>query len=217
MRNKFDHQLESLNTNLIKMGSLVEEAIENAIQALEQNDIELAKKAILFDKEVDNMEKEIERYCLKLLLQQQPVASDLRQISTALKMITDLERIGDQAADISEITLKYEKQDYTNGMLHIPEMAKATVKMVHNSIDAFVKRDLNLVRSVIADDDIVDGLFVTVRDDLIEFIRDNKTAGAQAMDLFMIAKYLERIGDHATNVAECVLFSITGVYKEKMV
>lgn len=210
MRNRFDSELENLNNELIKMGALVEYAIQNAVKALETQDGELARKAIEFDEEVDNMEKEIETHCLKLLLQQQPVAKDLRLISTALKMITDMERIGDQAADVADITLRYEHEAYKLDMMNITKMAEATIKMVHESIDAFVAKDLELADAVVAYDDVVDELFVEIRNELIEIIRNDVTAGEQTMDLFMVAKYLERIGDHATNIAEWVRFSITG-------
>ncbi|NMA83349.1 MAG: phosphate signaling complex protein PhoU [Epulopiscium sp.] len=210
MRTRFDNELEILNTQLIEMGAQIENAIENAVKALETKNINFAKKAIEFDSKVNGMEKEIENRCLKLLLQQHPVAGDLRLISTAMRMITDMERIGDQAADIAEITLRYQNQLYIKKLVHIPKMAEAVIKMVHESIDAFVARDLDLAKSVILYDDIVDELFITIREELIELIHLDKENGEQAMDLFMIAKYLERIGDHATNIAEWVVFSITG-------
>lgn len=210
MRNKFDEQLLLLNSMLIEMGSLIETAISLATQALKERDPEIAKKAIAFDDEVDMKEKEIESLCLKLLLQQQPVARDLRLISAALKMITDMERIGDQSADISEITLMLAGIPYIKELDHIPQMAAATVKMVTDSIDAFVKRDLALAESVIKYDDVVDDLFNAVKSDLIQMIRQDAENGGQAIDLMMIAKYFERIGDHAVNIAEWVMFSITG-------
>lgn len=210
MRNKFDEQLSVLNNMLIEMGALIETAIFLTIKALKSQDIELAKKAIEFDHDVDQKEKDIEALCLKLLLQQQPVARDLRLISAALKMITDMERIGDQAADISEITIFLANTPYISRMEHLPRMAAATAKMVTESIDAFVKKDLSLAKSVIAYDDVVDELFDTVKYDLIELIRTDNSNGEQAIDLLMIAKYFERIGDHAVNIAEWVVFSITG-------
>lgn len=209
MRNRFDKELEQLNNQLIEMGALVETAISNATRALLEKDAALARMA-LNDTEVDEKEKEIERRCLKLLLQQQPIATDLRMISTALKMITDMERIGDQAEDISEITLRLMDDDYINDLEHIPQMAKATMRMVTGAIDAFVARDLVQAKAVIACDDVVDDLFVQVKDDLIRLIREDSKNGEQAIDLIMIAKYFERIGDHATNIAEWVVFSITG-------
>ncbi len=210
MRARFDEELEALNIELIQMGALVEYSIQNAVEALETKDAKLAKKAIEFDLEIDDMEKHIESICLKLLLQQQPVAKDLRQISTALKMITDMERIGDQAADISEIVLRYENSPYTSNINDITKMAEATIKMVHDAIDAFVAKDLKLADSVVKYDDVVDELFVTIRSELIDNIRQDSGVGEEAMDFFMIAKYLERIGDHATNIAGWVRFSITG-------
>ncbi len=210
MRSRFDKELELLNEELIEMGSIVESSIEAAVTALIDQDAELAKRIVENDKEVDDIEKAIERRCLKLLLQQQPVASDLRMISSALKMITDMERIGDQAADISEITIRLVGQKYIKKLNHIPQMAKATIKMVRDSIDAFVRKDLELVKNVIDYDDEVDGLFHIVKNELIELIRESVENGEQAVDLLMIAKYLERIGDHAENIAEWVYYSITG-------
>ncbi len=210
MRNRFDIQLDQLNTELVMMGSLIEEAINDAMKALINQDKELAGKVMRGDREVDEKEKEIESLCLKLLLQQQPVARDLRLISAALKMITDMERIGDQAADISEIAVYLADGPFIKKLETIPQMARETIKMVSDSIDAFVRKDLELVEHVIESDDIVDDLFVTVKEDLFRLITENPENGGQAMDLLMIAKYLERIGDHAVNIAEWVKFSITG-------
>jgi len=210
MRSKFDRQLAKLHDMLIDMGAMIEKAITFAIHALVQQDEAMAKQAIAFDAEIDQMEKEIEAMCLRLLLQQQPVARDLRVISAALKMITDMERIGDQAADISEITLFLINETYIKKLEHIPLMAAATSKMVTESIDAYVKMDLELAQHVIDSDDVVDELFVSVKNDLIDMIQQDKSYGTQAIDLIMIAKYFERIGDHATNIAEWVVFSITG-------
>ena len=210
MRNKFDEQLSRLHDMLIEMGAMIERAITIAIKALVEQNEELANKAISYDDEIDQMEKEIEALCLRLLLQQQPVAKDLRLISAALKMITDMERIGDHAADISEITLMLIDKTYIKKLEHIPMMADATVKMVTESIDAYVKMDLVLANQVIEYDDVVDDLFDKVKFDLIEVIQQDKANGPQAIDLIMIAKYFERIGDHATNIAEWVVFSITG-------
>jgi len=207
---RFDEQLAELNDRLLEMGALVEKAITLSSQALIEQDIELAKKVIETEVDVDQKEKDIEALCLKLLLQQQPVAKDLRQISAALKMITDMERIGDQAADISEIVIMMNGAPYIKKLEHIPQMATATVKMVTDSIDAFVKKDLHLARSVVEYDDVVDDLFDRVKFDLIELIRADSSNGEQAIDLLMIAKYFERIGDHACNIAEWVVYSITG-------
>ena len=215
MRNKFDEQLSRLNDMLIEMGAMIEKAITIAIHALVGQDELLAKEAIDFDDEIDQMEKDIEGLCLRLLLQQQPVAKDLRLISSALKMITDMERIGDHAADISEITLLLIGKPFIKKLEHIPQMAEATSKMLTESIDAYVKMDSALARRVIASDDIVDDLFVTVKNDLIDLIHADSANGEQAIDLIMIAKYFERIGDHATNIAEWVLFSITGKHDKE--
>lgn len=163
MRNSFDMQLRKLNNELIEMGSLIETAIARAYKGLINQNIEIAKENVEFDREIDQKEKEVENICLKLLLQQQPVASDLRLISSAIKMITDMERIGDQAADISELTILMSKTQYIKRLDHIEQMAKATIEMVTTSVDAFVKRDLELARSVFARDDIVDNLFVTIK------------------------------------------------------
>lgn len=214
MRNSFDMQLRKLNNELIEMGSLIETAIARAYKGLINQNIEIAKENVEFDREIDQKEKEVENICLKLLLQQQPVASDLRLISSAIKMITDMERIGDQAADISELTILMSKTQYIKRLDHIEQMAKATIEMVTTSVDAFVKRDLELARSVFARDDIVDNLFVTIKNDLIELIREDVNNGEQAIDLIMVAKYFERIGDHAVNLADWVIFSIVGHHEE---
>ena len=208
MRNKFDEQLSMLNDMLIEMGTLIETAIAMAVMALQEQDVQLAGKAIAFDDEIDQHEKDIEALCLKLLLQQQPVARDLRLISAALKMITDMERIGDQAADIAALTIKLAETPCANE--HIPSMAQATAKMVTDSIDAFVKKDLELAQAVIRSDEKVNALFQTVQRDLIICLREDHESGEQALNLLMIAKYFERIGDHAKNIAEWVVFSITG-------
>jgi len=210
MIRRFDEQLTMLNNMLLEMGALVEKTISMASQALIEQDIELAKRVIEFETDVEQKEKDIEALCLKLLLQQQPVAKDLRLISAALKMITDMERIGDQAADISEIVVMMDGAPYIKKLEHIPKMATATVKMVTESIDAYVKKDLKLAKSVIKYDDVVDDLFDEVKFDLIELIRAGNPNSEQAIDLLMIAKFFERIGDHACNIAKWVVFSITG-------
>ncbi len=210
MRNRFDKELDLLNEELIEMGNIIESSIESAVAALIDQNIELAKRVVEGDKEVNDIEKSIERRCLKLLLQQQPVASDLRLISSALKMITDMERIGDQASDISEITIRLANQKYIKELVHIPQMAEATIKMVKDSVDAYVRRDLELVKHVIKYDDVVDELFNVVKNELIGLIRESVDYGEQSVDLLMIAKYFERIGDHAQNIAEWVYYSITG-------
>lgn len=213
-RNRFDIQLENLSKMLIHMGELCEAAIGNAAQALQNGDIEMAEAVIREDEEIDQMEKDIENLCLKLLLQQQPVARDLRQISAALKMITDMERIGDQTADISEIIIT-SNMNASRDIALIGEMAEATSRMVRESVNAFVRKDLELARTVVTSDDEVDELFEQIKKRLILFISGEEGKGGEAvMDLLMIAKYLERIGDHATNIAEWVEFSITGVHIE---
>ena len=211
MRNKFDEQLERLHVELIQMGALCEEAISAAAEALLKGDRELARTAIEAEREIDQKERDVESMCLKLLLQQQPVAKDLREISAALKMISDLERIGDQAADIAELT-RFVRLPDGSGLLHIADMARAVIAMVTDSVDSFVRRDLTLAHSVCAADDRVDQLFEQVKEELIAFIAADAAAGEQGLDLLMVAKYLERIGDHATNVAEWVEYSLTGVH-----
>ncbi len=213
MRSRFDNDLALLNLLLIEMGALIETAISSAVVAMRTDDMELAKTVISLDSEVDIKEKEIEQLCLKLLLQQQPVAKDLRLISAALKMITDMERIGDQAANISEIIIEYKGDEYFDKLLHIRQMGQECIKMVNDCIEAFVQKDLSLVESVINSDDSVDNLFEEVKNDLIGLIHKNAEVGSQAMDLLMIAKYFERIGDHATNIAEWVQFAITGKHE----
>ncbi|NLK44946.1 MAG: phosphate signaling complex protein PhoU [Tissierellia bacterium] len=215
MRNRFDRELNLLNQELIEMGNAIESSIEAAVTALIEQNIDLAKRVIEGDKEINNIEKDIEKRCLKLLLQQQPVASDLRMISSALKMITDMERIGDQASDISEITIRLANEKYIKQLIHIPQMATATIKMVKDSIDAFVKRDLDLAVSVIYYDDVVDDLFNIIKNEVIDLIRESMDNGEQAVDFLMIAKYFERIGDHAENIAEWVYYSIEGSHYER--
>lgn len=210
MRNGFDKQLGDLNDNMMKMGTLIENAIEVAISALVNKDAEKAQKAIDFDDRIDDQEKVIERMCLKLLLEQQPVAKDLRVISSALKMITDMERIGDHASDISEITLILSREGIIKLPSQIKEMAKETACMVIKSVEAFVTRDITLARNVIKQDDVVDELFMKLKAEIIRQINASEEDGEQATDLLMIGKYFERIGDHATNIAEWVIFSITG-------
>ena len=213
MRNRFDEQLNNLNNELITMGALCEEAISAAVKLLVDNDLKMKESVWEADKQIDQKERDIETLCMKLLMQQQPVASDLRTISSALKMISDMERIGDQASDIAEIA------EYANGCgmqseTHIADMARATIQMVTDSIDSFVKKDVDLAHTVISHDSIVDDLFDKVKGELITAI-ENKAANAEALiDLLMIAKYFERIGDHAENIAEWVIYSITGKHAQ---
>lgn len=209
MRSKFDEQLELLHHNMIAMGGLCENAIAMSAQALTKNDIVLAGKVPGLSADIDQKEREIEAMCMKLLLQQQPVAKDLRIISSALKMITDMERIGDNSGDIAEIvTMGNINSNYDT--LNIHDMALATIKMVTKSIDAFVSRDTKLARSVITYDDVVDNYFNEIKKSLIEQLKSHDCSGEATLDLLMIAKYFERIGDHAVNIAKWVLLSITG-------
>ena len=209
MRSRFDQQLERLHLELTRMGAQCEQAIAAGIKALLEDDDEMAGEAIAIEREIDQQEREIESLCMKLLLQQQPVARDLRMVSSALKMISDMERIGDQAADIAEIT-RHIGGAPLPGQVRLKEMAQAAAKMVAGSVDAFVKRDLNLAGSVIQYDDVVDELFVRIKEELTELIRRDASSAEEVLDLLMIAKYLERIGDHAVNLAEWVEYSITG-------
>jgi len=213
MRNRFDEQLDELNRELIEMGTMCEEAIASAAKAMSTGDLELAQKVGSNGSAIDQMERDIESRCIKLLLHQQPVARDLRQISAALKMITDMERIGDQAEDIAEIVV------FLNGravqeMTLIEEMARATIKMVMDSVEAFVSKDLPLAEAVIEYDDVVDNYFTQIKEKIIGLITNGYVDGELALDYLMIAKYFERIGDHATNIAEWVIFSVTGEHKQ---
>lgn len=212
MRVRFEAQLEQLNVELMEMGALCEQVIDKTYEALMKADREAARDIIKKDVLIDQTERDIENLCLKLLLQQQPVAKDLRQVSAALKMITDMERIGDQASDIAEI-ITTSNLPVPSKEVSIGEMAKATMKMVTASVDAYVKKDLEIARKVVSFDDVVDDLFVKIREKLLEMLTKDRSVGAYVMDLFMIAKYYERIGDHAANIAEWVEFSITGTHK----
>ena len=213
MRNRFDAQLALLGEELTEMGAMCESAIAAAAKALLTHDRELAQKASDLEVDIDRAEHEIETLCMRLLLQQQPVARDLRLISAALRMITDMERIGDQASDIAEI-MEMTDAASTNEVGHIGDMARATIKMVTDSVESFVKKDLDMAQSVIAYDDVVDELFDAVKRELVELMKRDAQAGEYALDLLLIAKYFERIGDHATNIAEWVEYSITGVHRQ---
>lgn len=210
MRNQFDRQLNTLNGELIQMGHMIEQAIENAIEAIMHRDVAKAKKNMEFDSEVDQQEKDIETLCMKLLMKQQPVARDLRLISAALKMITDMERIGDQAADISELTISLAGVKELPEMDKIQKMSQETMLMVVKSIEAFVAKDLEMAEKVIRRDDVVDRLFDEMKAELIRLIQERAACAEVAADLLMVAKYFERIGDHATNIAEWVIYSING-------
>ncbi|WP_296181432.1 phosphate signaling complex protein PhoU [uncultured Mobiluncus sp.] len=212
MRSRFDQQLMQLKEMLVETGELCEQAISQTMVALSSSSDEIAREVIRADAQIDQMERDIEHLCLKLLLQQQPVAGDLRQVSAALKMITDMERIGDQAADIAEI-VKSTDMSLVRGFPKIPQMAAKTAEMVHDAVQSFVDRDLALATATQAADDAVDRMFDEVATEMIDFIVHADAADAQkAIDVIMIAKYLERIGDHATNIAEWVDFAITGVH-----
>ena len=212
MRDVFNQQLKQLNQELIEMATLIKQAIKASISAFVLLDTETAKEIIDSDVIVDEQEKKIESLCLKLLLHQQPVASDLRQVSAALKMITDMERIGDHAADISELTIMVAKSGNKIEAPHLEQMATETITMLSGSIEAFLEKDLEKAYKVIHHDDVVDALFNKVRDDIIRDIQNHAGNGELAADLLMVAKYLERIGDHACNLSEWVIFSITGTH-----
>ena len=213
MRNRFDEQLFELNREIIEMGAMCEEAIASAVKALATGDMKLAGRVKTNSSAIDQMERDIEGRCMKLLLHQQPVARDLRLISAALKMITDMERIGDQAEDIAEI-VTFLNGHTMEGMELIEEMARETIEMVTESVDAFVKKDVVLAQKVIDQDDIVDDYFSKVKCGIIALITEDHAEGEFALDLLMISKYFERIGDHATNIAEWVIYSVTGKHKE---
>lgn len=209
MRNRFDEQLTLLNNELTTMGALCEEAISGCVKYLIDKDIAMRDSTLEADKQIDQKERDIERLCMKLLMQQQPVATDLRVISSALKMISDMERIGDQASDIAEIVKHIQKNDVESNT-HISDMARATIKMVTDSVESFVKKDIALAEAVIRQDDEVDALFNKVKNELIQAIQQSEDNAEALIDLLMIAKYFERIGDHAENIAEWVIYSITG-------
>ncbi|MDD4079805.1 MAG: phosphate signaling complex protein PhoU [Eubacteriales bacterium] len=218
MRRRFDEQLLELNKEMITMGSLIEQAIESAGEVVVSRDVEAAQVIMRGDQEIDRMERDIEAMCLKLLLMQQPVASDLRLISSALKMITDMERIGDQSADIAEIITMPVEGDIIPFPAQLQQMARETAKMVRRSVDAYVTRDAQLARDVIMSDDVVDDLFDEVKNELIRMMNSYaktglKANGMQLLDMLMIAKYFERSADHATNIAEWVEYAVTGKYK----
>jgi len=215
MRNQFDRQLNTLNGELIQMGHMVEQAIEHAIEAMVHQDAEKARQNMEFDSEVDQQEKDIETLCMKLLMKQQPVARDLRLISAALKMITDMERIGDQAADISELALCLVNEKELPMMDRMKQMSQECMLMVMKALEAFVAKDIEMAKKVIARDDVIDAMFDDTKKEVIELIQNHGAGAEVATDLLMVAKYFERIGDHATNIAEWVIFSITGEHKKK--
>ena len=215
MRNRFDLQLKQLNDDIIEMGNMIERAIEMGVYALIGHDTDKAKQTINYDMDIDHMERDIEALCMKLLLQQQPVARDLRRISAALKMITDMERIGDQTSDIAEIIISAKYENVAQDIDLIGAMATGVSTMVRDSVVAYVEKDLELARKVMASDDKIDAYFDEIRDKMIAYIKaEHGEQGNRIFDLIMVTKYLERIGDHATNIAEWVEFSITGVHKD---
>lgn len=208
MRSKFDEQLHLLNQEMMQMGSMIEDSIQKAINALIDQNVELAKKIMDNDTQIDHEQKKIENLCFNLLMQQQPVAKDLRVISAAMKMVTDMERIGDHAADISEMTILMSKTKYIPNLEHINRMASETVQMLIRSIEAYVEKDMKKAVDVIASDDVVDDLFDKNKAELIEQIQRDPQSAESAADMLMVAKYFERIGDHATNIAEWVIFAL---------
>lgn len=212
-RHFFDKELEELHLDLIKMGSLVEESIENTIIALKKQDVNLARQIFFNDDFIDDMEQKIEKRCLNLIARQQPLAKDLRTISTALKIITDMERIADHSADIAEITIRMAGQKYIKPLIDIPKMAELAKQMVNKAIDAYVKQDIELAQDVCNSDDAVDDLFSKIILELVNIMKNDPQTVAQAVELMFIAKYLERMADHATNIGEWVVFNETGEHE----
>lgn len=210
MREYFDLELKALNDKLIEMGALVEGAIKNTITIITNGEYDKLETSRIIEEKINNMEREIQNYCLNLLLLQSPVAGDLRTVSAALKMITDLERIGDQAIDIAEMSTYLKDCENIYSMTHLSEMAERSSNMVTTAIDAFVKKDLKLAKTVATMDDAIDDLFNKVKEEVIDIINTNKELDHQAIDIMLIAKYFEKIGDHAENIGEWVVFSITG-------
>lgn len=208
MRRKFDEQLLELNKEMIEMGNIIILSIKNAIEALVARDENMAKAIMESDAEVDHLQKKIEGICFNLLIQQQPVARDLRTVTAAMKMVTDMERIGDHAADISEMTILMGQNSQIDKFEHISQMATETMIMLNHSIEAYVEKNVIKAKEVIDHDDIVDDLFVEAKKDVIELILNSPSEGEGATDILMIAKYFERIGDHATNIAEWVIYSL---------
>lgn len=209
----FDKELEVLHHDIIKMGSLVEESIENTILALKRQDVELAKNIFINDDIIDDYERKIEKTCLNLIARQQPLAKDLRTIGTALKIITDMERIADHSSDIAELTLRMAKEKYIKPIVEIPKMAECAKLMVNRAIDAYVKQDIELAKLVCDSDDEVDNYFDTIKFELINLMKNDATAIDQVINFLFVIKYLERMGDHATNIAEWVVFNVTGEHE----
>ena len=215
MRSKFDEQLNVLNQEMMHMGTLIEDSIQKAIDAMIDQNVELAKTIMENDEEIDKEQKKIENICFNLLMQQQPVARDLRVISAAMKMVTDMEQIGDHAADISEMTIMMAKEPYIQDLTDIKKMATETVLMLIRSVEAYVEKDMAKAQSVIEHDDVVDELFDKNKAEIIEMIHKDPSCGEQATDLLLVTKYFERIGDHATNIAEWVIFALDDKKQEK--
>ena len=211
MREKYEAELKNLNASIIKMGKMIEVAIENSVVALLGRDTATAKVIATNDDKIDDMEKDIESQCLRLLLQQQPMASDLRIITAALKMITDMERIGDHAADIADLIIELPDFSYSN-MNAIAQIGSEIIKMLNDSVESYINRDFNAAKNVIAHDDVIDELYYAIQKDLVEKIKKTDQ-GEQILDYLLIAKYFERIGDHCTNIAEWVIFAVTGERK----
>ena len=217
MRANFDNKLSELNKKLLSMAAMTEQIIAMSIKSLEEQDTKLARETVEFDAKINEAEREVERICLNLLLQQPVFAEDLRRVSAALKMITDIERVGDQSADIADLNIQLIKKKQKWDLSDISEMARAATQMVNDAIDAYVNDDENLARKDISSDDKIDELFVKTKDKIIDEIAADKANGEKAIDTLMVAKYFERIGDHAVNIAEWVVFSVTGVHKTERI
>lgn len=214
IREIFENELQEMKIDLVDMCRITETMIDNAIKALINIDRELGKSIVLMDKKVDEYEMDIEKQCIRILLRQQPVAKDFREVSTALKMITDIERIGDQASDIGELVYYMPGEEYFCKLVNIEKMGKLAIKMVRESVNSYISNNEDLANQVIAMDDEMDDLFVDVKQELINLINKNVANGDQAIELIMVAKYLERIGDHAVNVAEWTKYNETGVHEK---
>ncbi|MCT4542647.1 MAG: phosphate signaling complex protein PhoU [Vallitalea sp.] len=209
-RHEFENKLNELHKDLIKMGTIIERSLDDTITALKNQDVDLAKKVISRDDEIDKMELTLEKECLLLITRQQPIAADLRDIASVLKIITDLERIGDHCSDISEYTIKLADEKYIKPLIHIPEMAEKVKLMIKDTIDSCVKKDIELAKKVCDTDDVIDTYFDNIVNELVELMSTNSNVIKQCTDLLFIVKYLERMGDHATNIAEWIIFTVTG-------
>ena len=210
MRYAFEKKLNELHKDLIKMGTIIEKSMNDTVEALKTQNVELAKAVIDRDDEIDKMELRIEKECLILIARQQPIATDLRDIASVLKIITDLERIADHCSDISKYTIRLANETYIKPLIHIPEMAEEVKKMIKDTIDSCVNQDIELAKNVCKRDDIIDNYFETIVNELIEIMENNSEVVKQCTDFMFIVKYLERMGDHATNIAEWIIFTVTG-------